>query len=318
VQAADYDGGLEEGYVATVAALAGLADDVAPGSHPDPDIITVLIGAHLTPGDAVWLRDTCEDVGLRPVLLPDAGALDGSRQGLSPLATGGTSLADIRSLGRSSHTVVIGASLEGVARSLHNRFGTPYTVLDSAHGLAASDLLLATLSLLSGSPVPVRFERQRRVLVDAMRDAQLELAGSRITLALEPDHALSIAGLLTEVAAHVAAVVPTGPPHAVRIPAEEVVVGDFASVPGSTELLIAGSHGQRTAAILGAAHLEAGFPVFASYGASRTVSLGYAGATALVDAAANALAARKRAHHPSVPAPAPAPEPVPTTKGGVR
>jgi len=332
VQAADYDGGLEEGYAATVAALAELAEDVALSSHPDPDRITVLAGAHLTPGDAVWLRDTCEEFGLQPTVLPDLGALDGSRQGLSALATGGTSLADIRSLGCAAHTLVIGASLEGVARSLHGRFGTPYTVIDSAHGLAATDLLLATLSLLSGSPAPLRFERQRRVLIDAMRDAQLELAGSRVTLALEPDHALSLAGLLAEVAVTTTAIVPTTPAHTRRIPAEEVVIGDFASVPAATELLIAGSHGARTAVVLGAAHLEAGFPVFANYGASRTISLGYAGATALVDAAANALAARERAHHPSAPAPRPAaagppvgpaprnapPAPVPTTEGGVR
>jgi nitrogenase molybdenum-cofactor synthesis protein NifE len=321
VQAADYDGGLEEGYATTVAALAALADDVAPSAHPGPDRITVLAGAYLTPGDAVWLHDTCEEFGLQPILLPDLGALDGNRQGLSPLATGGTSLADIRSLGDSSHTLVLGASLEGVARSLHGRFGTPYTVIDSAHGLAATDLLLATLSLLSGSPAPTRFERQRRVLIDAMRDAQLELAGSRVTLALESDHALSLAGLLAEVAVRTIAIVPTAPAHTPRILAEEVVVGDFASVPGSTELLIAGSHGARTAVFLGAAHLEAGFPVFANYGASRTVSLGYAGATALVDAAANALAARERAHHPSAPAPAArvaASSPVPTTEGGVR
>jgi len=318
VQAADYDGGLEEGYAATVAALAELAEDVALSSHPDPDRITVLAGAHLTPGDAVWLRDTCEEFGLQPTVLPDLGALDGSRQGLSALATGGTSLADIRALGSSSHTLVIGASLEGVARSLHGRFGTPYTVLDSVHGLASTDLLLATLSLLSGSPAPLRFERQRRVLVDAMRDAQLELAGSSVTLALEPDHALSLAGLLAEVATATTAIVPTGPSHARRIPAEEVVVGDFASVPATTELLIAGSHGARTAVVLGAAHVEAGFPVFATFGASRTISLGYAGATALVDAAANALAARERAHHPSAPAPVAPHASAPTTEGGVR
>jgi len=318
VQAADYDGGLEEGYAATVAALAELAEDVALSSHPDPDRITILAGAHLTPGDAVWLRDTCEEFGLQPTVLPDLGALDGSRQGLSALATGGTSLADVRALGSSSHTLVIGASLEGVARSLHGRFGTPYTVIDSAHGLASTDLLLATLSLLSGSPAPLRFERQRRVLVDAMRDAQLELAGSRVTLALEPDHALSLAGLLAEVAVATTAIVPTAPAHTRRIPAEEVVVGDFASVPAATELLIAGSHGARTAVVLGAAHVEAGFPVFATFGASRTISLGYAGATALVDAAANALAARERAHHPSAPAPVAPHASAPTTEGGVR
>ncbi len=299
VRAPDYNGGLEEGYAAAVAAVAELALDRPTASVCDPDRITVLCGAHLTPGDAVWLRETCEDFGLRPTFLPDLGALDGSREDLSPLTAGGTTLAEVRALGLSSHTLVLGASLEPVARSLRDRFGTPFTVLDAAHGLAATDLLLATLTLLSGIPAPARFERQRRVLVDAMRDAHLELSGADVTLALEPDHALSLCALLSEVAAELDVVVPTAPPHAARVRARQVTVGDFATVGPRTELLIAGSHGARTAALHGAAHVETGFPVFATYGASRAVTLGYAGATTLVDTCANALASRERKRGPA-------------------
>jgi len=325
VHAPDYEGGLEAGYAAAVAAAAGLAVDVAPGvpdAMVDPWRVTVLAGAHLTPGDAVWLRETCETFGLEPTILPDLGALDGSGEGFSALARGGTPLDEVRSLARSAHTLVVGASLEPVARTLHGRFGTPYTVLESVHGLAATDLLLATLSLLSGAPVPPRFERQRRVLTDAMRDAHLELAGARVTLALEPDHALSLAPLLAEVAAETTAIVPTAPAHATRIRARDVFVGDFASVPSTTQLLVSGGHGARTARACGAAHLQTGFPVFATYGASRAVALGYAGATSLVDTCANALAARERALHPAAPAPRPCPVTarphVPATEGDPR
>lgn len=320
VHAPDYAGGLEEGYAAAVAAVASLAEE--PAAPVDRNRITVLAGAHLTPGDAVWLAETCADFGLSATLLPDLGALDGSRAGLSPLTAGGTPLAKVRSLGCSSHTLVLGASLEPIARSLHGRFGTPFTVLETAHGLAATDLLLATLLLLSGVPAPLRFKRQRAVLVDAMRDAQLELAGSRITLALEPDHVVSLSALFAEVAGQVIAVVPTAPSHTARASVDEVVVGDYASMPAATELLVSGSHGARTAALLGAAHVEAGFPVFATYGASRVVTLGYAGATNMIDLASNALAARERSHHPSAPAPTRAADVAPdlsaTTEGGTR
>lgn len=312
IHAADYDGGLEEGYAAAVHTLAGLARDVDATTELNPDRITVLAGTHLTPGDAVWLRELIEEFGLQPVFLPDLGALDGSHLGLSALASDGTSLAEIHGIGSSSHTLVLGASLEATARTLRERFGTPYSVLEFAHGLAATDLLLATLSLLSGSPVPLRYERQRQVLVDAMRDAKLELAGAHVTLALEPDHALSVSALFAEVASETIAIVPTAPSHAARIRATEVVVGDFASVPATTELLLASSHGARTAGAIGAAHVETGFPVFATYGASRVVTLGYAGATALVDASANALVARERAHHPT------ASHLSPNTEGGLR
>lgn len=317
VHAPDYSGGLEEGYATAVAAIASLAEECS--APVDRNRITVLAGAHLTPGDAVWLAETCADFGLSATLLPDMGALDGSRTGLSPLSAGGTRVSEIRELGRSSHTLVLGASLEPVARSLHARFGTPFTVLDSVHGLEATDLLVATLSLLSGMPAPLRFDRQRAVLIDAMRDAQLELAGSRVTLALEPDHVLSVSSLFAEVAARTTAVVPTAPQHVARSLVDDAFVGDFASVPAVCELLVAGSHGARTAAVIGAAHIETGFPVFATYGAARILTLGYAGATSLIDACANALAARERARHLSAPAPA-VQTAAPTTamKGGAR
>lgn len=305
VSAPDYAGGLEDGYSAAIAAVAALAENPAPAAAVDSWRLTVVAGSHLTPGDALWLRETCEAFGLDVTLLPDLAALDGSRAGFSPLTAGGTPLARVRELGCSAHTLVLGASLEHVARALHGRFGTPFTVLESAHGLAATDLLLATLSLLTGAPVPPRYDRQRRVLVDAMRDAQLELVGARVTLAVEPDHACSLAPLFGEVAAHVTAVVPTAPARVARSGAESVLAGDFASVPCDTSLLVSGSHGERTARALGAAHVTTGFPVFSVYGASREVTLGYAGATSLLDACANALAARERVLRPSAPEPHP-------------
>jgi len=127
-------------------------------------------------------------------------------------------------------------------------------------------------------------------LVDAMRDAHLRISGKRIALALEADHAAALGAILDEMAARpVCAVIPTTTTVSRRIPAEEVVVGDFASVPADIDLLVAGSHGRRTAAVLGVGLYETGFPRFEVFGASRQLTLGYRGATAVVDAIANLL-----------------------------
>lgn len=300
VHAPDYEGGLEEGHAAAVSALVGVAEDVGARAGSRRDRLTVLVGAHLTPGDVSWLRDTVEEFGLTPTMIPDLSSLDGSRLGLSPLSEGGVSVAQLRSLGLNAHTIVVGGSLEGVARSIRDRFGTPYTAFEAVHGVAATDLLLTALSLLSGLPVPAHHERDRRVLIDAMRDAHLELGGRRVTLALEPDHALSVSALFDEVTAQVDAVVPTSPAHAARIQARQVVVGDFASVSDETELLVGSSHARRTASVCGAVHFETGYPVFSHYGASRHVTVGYRGATFMVDTAANLLAQRERTQrHPA-------------------
>jgi nitrogenase molybdenum-iron protein NifN len=130
-----------------------------------------------------------------------------------------------------------------------------------------------------------------------MRDAHLELSGSRVTLALEPDHARSLSELFAEVAAETVGVLPTGPAHAARVRASRVIIGDFASTPPASELLVGSSRGAITAESLGAAHLVCGFPVTDRYGASRELTIGYAGATRIVDQAATLLANRDRARH---------------------
>ncbi|MHB8761586.1 MAG: nitrogenase component 1 [Coriobacteriia bacterium] len=295
IAAPDYAGGLEEGYAAAVSAVVALARET--DEPADPRRVAVLAGAHLTPADALWLRELFERFGLEPTMLPDLGALDGSRECFSPFASGGTSLPEVLSLGRCGHVVVVGASLQDAARALQARFGTPYTVLAAIHGLKGTDTLLETLARLSGRDVPSRFARQRRALTDAMRDAHLELSGALVTIAVEPDHALSLSEMLAEVSADIRAVVPTIPAHAARIPS--VAIGDFASVPDSTALLLAGSHGERIAREIGAAHVEIGFPVFRTYGASRRRTLGYDGACTLVDEMASALARQERSGHTS-------------------
>jgi len=290
VRAPDYKGGFEEGFAAAVEALVALAPERA--LEVDAQQLTVLAGSQLTPGDALELRAIVEAFGLSPVIVPDLGALDGSRDTFSPLAEGGTTVPELLSLARSAHTLVLGPSLEPAARVLARRHGTPYTVLDASVGLEATDRLVALLALLTGEPTPPRLERERRTLVDALRDLHVDLAGIRVALALEPDHALSMAAALRELAIEPAiAVVPTETAAVRRLAAGDVVVGDLGSLPQSgLDLIISNSHARRRAELSGTPLLETGFPVFARYGASRVTHLGYRGATTLVDSIANLLA----------------------------
>ena len=297
VHAPDYKGGFEEGFAAAVEELVGLAPErptTADGQRAGVDThqLTVLAGSQLSPGDALELRTIVESFGLFPIIVPDLGALDGSRNTFSPLAEGGTTVPELLTLARSAHTLVLGPSLEPAARKLARRHGPPYTVLDASIGLQATDRLVATLALLTGEPTPPRLERERRMLLDALRDVHVDLAGTRIALALEPDHALSMAAALRELAIEpVVAVVPTETTAVRRLAAGDVVVGDLGSLPESgLDLIISNSHARRRAGIGGIPLLETGFPVFAAYGASRVTHLGYRGATALVDTIANLLA----------------------------
>jgi nitrogenase molybdenum-iron protein NifN len=132
--------------------------------------------------------------------------------------------------------------------------------------------------------------RERRVLVDGMRDAMTAFGGRRAALALETDAAVAIAGLLAEMNATVAqAVVPTAPPAAGTIAAERVDLGDYGTLAAGVDLLVAGSHGELPARGLGAGHFTWGFPVFERLGHCQRVNVGYRGTLGLVNDIGNAL-----------------------------
>ena len=289
----DYEGGLETGYARAVEALAGLAS--APGSRhhalSGKGQVNILAGSHLTPADFLELQEIVEAFGLRPIILPDLSCLDGSRQGISPLASGGTGIQEITSMGCSGFTLVIGKSLEPAAQLLKERFAIEYRVFNSLAGLKDTDLFMETLSMLAGRPVPERYARQQRVLSDSMRDAHAVFGKKRICIALEPDHALQTSKWLAEMAAEISlAVVPQSSAAAELIQADSVMVGDLFSIKGAFDLIIASSHAADTAERVGAPLLQTGFPVYKVFGNTNRVTIGYRGTQSLIHEAATLFA----------------------------
>jgi nitrogenase molybdenum-cofactor synthesis protein NifE len=289
----DYEGGLETGYAAAVETLLTLCNERADSCTKG--LINVLAGSHLTPADFEELKEIIASFGLTPIILPDLSALDGSRKGVSPLAVGGTTVEDIALMGSSEFTIAVGESMERGAEILKERFGIPCRVFDGIAGLRDSDALMETLSSLSGRPVPEKYERQRRVLIDGMRDAHFFYGNKRIGIALEPDLAIQTARWLAEMGAKITAVVLPQPSEAaVRIPAEKVFIGDLASVEGGIDLLISNSHAEDTAEVLGVPLVQMGFPVHKVLGNSSRVTVGYRGSLSIINETANILMSQRQ------------------------
>lgn len=325
----DFRGGLEQGYAAAVEAiLAELAvppEPAAPRAAPPAAVsaappgppagaperqVNVLAGPALSPLDMEEIREMVESFGLRALVLPDpAGSLDGHLgDDWSPLTTGGTPVTAVPAMGRSEFTLAVGRTVAGAARLLAERGGVPSRVYDHLTGLEAGDRFLADLATLTGRPVPERWRRWRSRLADGLLDAHFELGGRRVALALEPDLLAAVAGLLAEVGAEVvAAVAPTPSPVLAQVPCPEVVVGDYADLEerardGGAEILVAGSHGRRSAGRLGIPLFRLGFPVFDRLGAQYLLTAGYRGTLALLFGLANALADHPPAGGKEVPA----------------
>ncbi len=284
----DYHGGLETGYARAVEAIVGIAECGARSAESGQ--INVFIGPHLTPADVLEIRELAESFGLRPVILPALSALDGSRQGLSPLSAGGTTVRELRSMGGAGYTLAIGKSMEPAAKLMQRRFGIEYELFESIAGLRDTDRFLDALSRISGRPVPEKLQRQRLVLIDGMRDAHFFFGGKSICLALEPDHAVQTSRWLEEMGASVGlAVVPTLSEAVDAIRARNVEIGGLSSIKGKFDLLISNSHAADTAKRLTVPLYQTGFPVYKILGHTAKVTVGYRGTLAMVNEAGNLM-----------------------------
>ncbi|MBF0559749.1 MAG: nitrogenase iron-molybdenum cofactor biosynthesis protein NifN, partial [Nitrospirae bacterium] len=295
----DYNGGLETGYAAAVMALTGLAECDRLRTKPTTGKINVLACHHLTPADFLELRDIIESFGLHPVMLPDLSALDGSRQGFSALASGGTGVDEIMTMNSAEFTLAIGMSMEPPAARLKERFGIEYKVLESITGLHDSDILMETLSMLSGKGMPPKYARQRNILIDGMRDAHFYFGNKKVTTALEPDLSVQVSRWLSEMGADVAlAIIPQsasgGAASEGHIQAREVIIGDLWSIRkyghGKRDLIISNSHCEDTARDCGIPLYQMGFPLYKILGGNTRITIGYRGTLTLTNDVATILA----------------------------
>jgi nitrogenase molybdenum-cofactor synthesis protein NifE len=284
----DYDGGLEAGYARAVEAILTSVEYGVRSAESHR--INVLAGSHLSPGDVGELREIIESFGLQPIILPDLSALDGSRKNFSALAEGGTTVEEMKAMAGSILTLAVGRSMEPAAKLLNNTCGIEYCVIEGLCGLLDIDRLMAILSEVSGRAMHQRFDRQRRVLVDGMRDAHFFYGNKKVCLALEPDLALQASRWLDEMGARVdLAVIPTLAVSADHILAGRVELGDLFSIHGRFDLLISNSHGSDTAQRLKAPLYQTGFPVYKVLGAASRVTIGYRGTHAMINEVGNLM-----------------------------
>jgi len=287
----DYCGSLQEGYAAAVEAILG---SVAEGGERRPRQVTLLPGAHLTPAEVEELKGLVEAFGLEPLTVPDIStALDGHIDlEVSPLSTGGVPVERIRLAGRSAATLYVGDSLARAARLLSERHGVPAYGFTSATGLAETDAIVATLSAISGRPVPEPLRRWRSRLADAMVDSHYQFGGKKVALALEADHLKGLTAFLHGMGCQVtAALAATRTRGLDALPCRNVFVGDLEDLETAgqgADLLVANSNGRQAAARLGVrAHLRTGYPVFDRLGGHQKVWVGYRGTMNLVFEVAN-------------------------------
>ncbi len=304
VNTPDYAGGLESGFALAVKAIIDVLvpmDTSRVGQRKKQ--VTILAGAHLTPGDLEHVRELVETFGLRPVILPDlSDALDGhlTEMAFSPITVGGTPVPEIARLGESAATLVLGRALHPAADLLRERTGVPDWRFDSLMGLEAVDAFVSALAEISGQPVPERIERQRAQLQDAMVDTHFMLGFARVAIAADPDLLYGLARLVTGMGGEVtAAVAPANAPILADVPAACVHLGDLEDMEKAVreksarhkgaDLILCNSHGVETARRLGLPLVRAGFPQYDLIGGYQKLWVGYRGTRQTLFDLANTL-----------------------------
>ena len=304
----DYSGAFQDGWAKAVLAMIKA---LVPSSTPftlftekNPKQVNLLAGCHLSPADIEELRDIVESFGLSAIVLPDvSGSLDGHiPDGFSPTTIGGTTLAEMRSMGASVATLVVGEQMRACAGELERMTGVPSVMFERLTGLASNDRFLATLAQLSGMPIPARQRRLRSQLQDAMLDGHFFFGGKKVAIAAEPDLLYTLAMWLAEMGCEIViAVTTTASPLLERLPLAEVLLGDLEDMEQGAQgcdLMITHSHGRQAAARLQIPFHRAGLPMFDRLGAGHQLSVGYRGTRGLIFEIGNLFLANPHEVHP--------------------
>jgi nitrogenase molybdenum-iron protein NifN len=295
----DFVGGLEDGWARAVTAMV---DALVPSpQRKRPRRVNVFAGSHLTPADVEELRGLVEAFGLEPIVFPDIStSLDGHvEDDWRGTSRGGTPLAEIRHLGESACTLVVGESLAGAAERLEARTGVPFRVFDRLTGLRAVDGFVATLmALAEAEDAPAVVKRARSRCIDAMLDAHFHTGGLKVAIGADPDLLFALGSALVDTGAEITAAASTSwsNPVLARVPTEEVAIADLGELErragDGAELLVTHAHGRQAAERLGLPLVRAGFPIFDRLGAQDVCRVGYGGTRAFLLEIANAVQGR--------------------------
>lgn len=306
VNTPDFAGSFESGFAL---AVKGIIDTLIPDDRSRAGLrqrqVNVLCGANLTPGDLEYVSESIESFGLRPLLIPDlSGSLDGHLDAadFNPLTTGGLTLSDLKTASESIATLVVGQSLFPAADLLQQRTGIPVHCFGHLMGLDVVDQWLMTLSDLSGQPVPLRWQRHRAQLQDAMLDTHFMLGDTRVAIAADPDLLLGFDSLLRGMGSRtVAAVVPAKSAALAESCIDEIQVGDLEDLEKSAkahdaQLLLGNSHAADSARRLHVPLLRIGFPQYDLIGGFQRCWFGYHGTQQALFDLANCVVA----HHQGI------------------
>lgn len=308
-----YSGTHSEGFHAAVLALAQFFCEVSsPGQTHRVNILPGMVSCE----DLRHLRELAAQFGLAATLLPDyADTLEGeSWSDYQRIPEGGTTVAEMRTMGTSLGTIELGhlptVIPMSAGRWMRDKRAVPLFPCGLPIGVRSTDSFIASMAAIACRTTPQPVLAQRGRLVDAYVDAHKYVAAKKVAIVADPDLALALAGFTSEaglrpvICASGAKVKGLQGLFAAEI---EGGMGDVQVMSGTDhnkladacaatrpDIILGTSKCMKLARDLGIPLVRVGFPIHDRFGAQRQLTLGYRGTLSLFDTIVNALMEAKQ------------------------
>lgn len=269
-----------------------------------------IVPGWVEPADMREIKCIACKMGIDVVLFPDTDkVLNTPQTGIHDMfPKGGVTQEALKKTGDSLSTIALGptASL-AAAKALDVKCRVPYKLLELPIGLHATDRFVMAMSKAAKREVPEDLADQRGELLDMITDMHQYLYGKRVALWGDPDQLVSLCEFLCDMDMKPVYVV-TGTPgkkiekrvHDVvagRVPEMQIAHGAQADMflmhqwikNEPVDLLIGNTYGKYIARDEDIPFVRHGFPILDRIGHQRFPTVGYRGATRLVDQIVNAF-----------------------------
>ena len=265
----------------------------------------------VSPADLRYLKEILESFNIPFVLLPDySETLDGGPwEEYHRIPKGGTPQHAIRKSGTAAASIEFTSVLTGEkspAGYLEEKFDVPSYRLCLPIGIKQSDAFFNLLEKLSETPLPHRYEDERRRLVDAYVDGHKYVFGKKAIVYGEEDLVIAITAFLREIGITPVLCASGGKSGFLKKRLSEMVPDlndlgikvrdgvDFVDIEDEAkilepDLLIGNSKGFTMSRKNHIPIVRIGFPIHDRFGGQRLHHLGYKGTQELFDRIVNTV-----------------------------
>jgi len=279
----------------------------AGGQRDEPQIN--VIPGYVEPSDMAELQRLLAEMGVKAVVFPDTSQVLNTPQTghYDMYPQGGTTISELKSIGRSQRTFALGPIASGpAAKLLDTKCKVPCSILPLPVGIRNTDVFLEALRQATGASVPDSIRLERGQALDVITDMHQYLYGKKVALVGDPDHLVALTQFLKDMDMDVRHVV-TGTPGKKFVQRIQEIIGPDANACEAkdmfyfhqliknepVDLILGNTYAKYIARDEDIPLVRVGFPIYDRVGHQYFPLVGYRGALRLLERILNALMDRQ-------------------------